>query len=85
MSAYVPKYILSPEFKGTSNYEMTIENLIKENKEKLEKLNKSPESNRRAISYLEEDLKTLQYLYENYNSGMNVFRNASGGRDKLVR
>src|SRR3990170_3108217 len=31
----------------------------------------------------EEDLKTLDYLYENYNIGMNVFRTAKGGRAKL--
>jgi len=32
---------------------------------------------------VEEDLKTLDYLYQNYYIGMNVFRTAKGGREKI--
>ena len=37
------------------------------------------------IDYLTpyENLKKLEYLYDNYNMGMNVFRTAKGGRDKI--
>ena len=35
---YKPKHILSPEFKGTSNYEVGIETLLLETRETLEKL-----------------------------------------------
>ena len=30
-----------------------------------------------------EDLKTIDYLFENYHLGMNVFRTAKGGRSKI--
>ena len=37
------------------------------------------------IHQLEEDLKTIDYLFENYNLGMNVFRTARGGRAKFAK
>lgn len=80
---YSPARVLSPEFQGTSNYELGIVELVKEKIETLEQLKHDPEANKVKINQAEEDLKTLDYLYENYNIGMNVFRTAKGGRDKL--
>lgn len=80
---YKPTRILSPEFEGTSNYEVGVGELAKEKMEKLEKLMRDPEANPAQIRQAEEDLKTLDCLYENFHIGMNVFRTAKGGRDKL--
>lgn len=80
---YKPTIILSPEYQGTSNYEVGITELVKEKMEKLERLKQDPNANPLEIQQIEEDLKTLDYLYENYHIGMNVFRTAKGGRSKL--
>lgn len=80
---YNPKHILSPEYQGTSGYELGIIDLVKEKMERLERLRHDPEASQAAIHEAEEDLKTLDYLYENYHIGMNVFRTAKGGRDKI--
>lgn len=80
---YNPAHILSPEFRGTSNYEVGITDLLKEKMEKLDLLRGNPEANPADIRQAEEDLKTLDCLYENFNIGMNVFRTAKGGRDKI--
>lgn len=79
---YSPDHVLSPEFEGKSNYEMGIRDLINNSNHKLHKLvnDKSPSH---QIHNVVEDIKTLNCLYENYYIGMNVFRNAKGGRDKL--
>ena len=79
--AYSPDHILSPEFEGKSNYEAGIRDLINSSNLKLQKItNKNSSCARQSIV---EDIKTLKCLYENYYIGMNVFRNAKGGRDKL--
>ena len=80
---YNPKYILSPEFAGTSNYEQGIETTRKEIEEKLKRLRTEPDTNQQEIQLAEADLKTLDDLIENYHMGMNVFRTAQGGRSKL--
>lgn len=80
---YKPEHMLSPEFNGTSNYEIGITNQKKETLQKLTRLKNNPDSNEQEIKQAEEDLKTLDYLYENFNIGMNVFRTAKGGRAKL--
>jgi len=51
---------------------------LAETKEKLEKLRSYPEATDELISLVEKDLKTLEYLYENFYLEMNVFRNAKG-------
>ena len=81
--AYVPDHVLSPEFGGTSNYESGVSDLLKETKLKLDRLKADPNSSRQEIEQTELDLKKLDYLHENYNLGMNVFRTARGGREKL--
>lgn len=80
---YKPTHVLSPEFQGTSNYEMGITDLVKEKTATLERLRRDPEASQMQIRQAEEDLKTLDYLYENFHIGMNVFRTAKGGRDKI--
>ncbi len=80
---YEPKYILSQEFSGISNYEKGIETIKQETQEKLNRLKNDPNSRSTEIKQVEEDLKRLDYLFENYHVGMNVFRTAKGGRDKL--
>jgi len=80
---YKPEYILSPEFGGLSNYERSVDDLKQELEKKLQYLKSNPGSAEQQISKTEEDLKTLDNLYDNYYNGMNVFRIAKGGRDKL--
>ena len=80
---YDPENILSPEFGGTTNYETGITDLIEEAKQKLNKLLNDPEATRQEIELAKLDLKKLNYLYDNYNMGMNVFRTAKGGRETL--
>jgi len=80
---YKPENILSPEFGGGSNYETGLTDLIEKAKQKLDRLLNDPETNSQELELAKLDLKKLQYLYDNYNLGMNVFRTAKGGRDRL--
>ena len=80
---YNPQNILSPEFGGTTNYESGITDMIEEAKLKLDRLLNNPEATQQEIELAKEDLKKLNFLYDNYNLGMNVFRTAKGGRDTL--
>lgn len=80
---YNPQRVLSPEYHGASNYESGIESLRDELEEKLSKLQNNPNANQQELYQAEEDLKTIDNLYENYNLGMNVFRTAKGGRNKF--
>lgn len=80
---YKPQHILSPEFEGTSNYEIGLVDILKEKTQRLEKIRQDPKTNAKQIHRAEEELKELGRLYENYNIGLNVFRTAKGGRDKI--
>ena len=80
---YNPEHILSPEFSGGTNYESGIQDLVDETKLKLERLLNDPEANPQEIELTKLALKKLDYLFENYNMGMNVFRTAKGGREKI--
>jgi len=80
---YKPKNVLSPEYHGTSNYEEGIKIVREETEKKLARLKEDPDASEQEIRQVQEDLKTLDYLYENFHIGMNVFRTAYGGRDKL--
>lgn len=80
---YNPEHVLSPEYDGKSNYEIGIKNQLEETQKRLARLQGDPNSSEQEIKQAEEDLKTLDYLYENYHNGMNVFRTAKGGRAKL--
>ena len=80
---YNPENVLSPEFGGGSNYETGLTDLIEESKQKLNKLLNNSEATQQEVELAKLDLKKLEYLYDNFNMGMNVFRTAKGGRDKL--
>ena len=80
---YNPEHILSPEFSGGTNYESGIQGLVDETKLKLERLLNDPEANPQEIELVKLALKKLDYLFENYNLGMNVFRTTKGGREKI--
>ena len=74
---------LDPEYHGESNYEVGLEDLLAETKEKLKKMQSDPTVTKEQLRLVEEDLQTLETLWENYHIGMNVFRNAKGGHDGL--
>jgi len=80
---YDPKHVLSPEFAGDSNYEAGISDLLDEAKQKLDHLLNDPEANPQEIELTKNSLKKLEYLLENFELGMNVFRTAKGGRSTL--
>ena len=80
---YTPENVLSPEFGGTSNYESGIIDLMEKAKQKLAGLLNDPEATQQEIELAELDLTKLNYLYDNFHMGMNVFRTAKGGRDTL--
>ena len=80
---YVPENILSPEFKGMSNYERGVDDFLNESKERFVKLKNDPESTEKEILNAVNDIKYLESLHENFYIGMNVFRTAKGGRSKI--
>lgn len=82
---YIPEHMLSPEYHGASNYESGIESFRDEIEEKLAKLQKDPNASKQQLNQAKEDLKTIDYLFENYNLGMNIFRTAKGGRSKITK
>ena len=81
--AYDPQNVLDERYGGTSNYETGITVLGDELQAKLERLRNDPESLPEDIQKVEQDLLYLDSLHENYYLGMNVFRTAKGGREKL--
>ena len=81
--AYVPEHVLSPEFAGVSNYEHGVDSFLQDNLAKLEKLKNDSTATAKEIQDLKNEITYLESLHENYYIGMNVFRTAKGGRDKL--
>ena len=82
---YVPQHVLSPEFAGMSNYESGVGSFLDETKQKLEKLTNDPNATTKEIITAKNDLAYLDSIYENFHIGMNVFRTAKGGRDKIKK
>ena len=82
---YNPQYILSPEYAGTSNYEIALGSIREETEEKIAKLENDSDASPQQLKQAEEDLKKLDYLYENFYQGMNVFRTAKDGRAKIQK
>ena len=80
---YDPQNILDERYGGTSNYETGITVLGDELQAKLDRLKNDPEALTEDIEKIEQDLSYLDSLHENYYLGMNVFRTAKGGREKL--
>jgi colicin import membrane protein len=75
--------VLSPEFGGMSNYESGVGKFLEETKQKLKKLKNDPHTSKKDILTTQQELEYLESLYENYFIGMNVFRTAKGGRNKI--
>ncbi|MDE1764234.1 MAG: hypothetical protein KGH88_08310 [Thaumarchaeota archaeon] len=74
---------LDPAFHGESNYEVGLEALLAETREKVRKLHSDPHTTSEILREAAEKLQVLETLWENYHVGMNVFRNAKGGRDGI--
>lgn len=74
---------LDPAFHGESNYEVGLEDLLAQTKAKLKKMQSDPTITKEQLRLVEENMQTLETLWENYHIGMNVFRNAKGGHDGL--
>jgi len=81
--AYVPEHVLSPEFAGVSNYERGVDSFLEEMKQKLKQLKNNPDATEKEIKETEREIIYLESLHENFYIGMNVFRTAKGGRDKI--
>ena len=81
--AYVPEHVLSPEFAGISNYELGVDSFLEEVKQKLEQLKNNPDATEQEIKETEREIIYLKSIHENFYIGMNVFRTAKGGRDKI--
>jgi len=80
---YVPEHVLSPEFGGVSNYERGVDSFLEEIKQKLERLKNDPDATVKEIRATENEIVYLESLHENFYIGMNVFRTAKGGRDRI--
>lgn len=74
---------LDPAFHGESNYEVGLESLLAETRKKVQKLQSDPHTTQETLREATEKLQVLESLWENYHIGMNVFRNAKGGRDGI--
>ncbi len=74
---------LDPAFHGESNYEVGLEDLLAEKRELVAKLDADPQTTPDTLQTAKEELQVVETLWENYHVGMNVFRNAKGGRDGL--
>jgi len=80
---YKPENVLSPEFEGVSNYERGVDSFLEETKLKLEQLKNNPDATEKEIKDTEDKIIYLESLHENFFIGMNVFRTAKGGRNKI--
>ena len=80
---YIPEHVLSPEYAGVSNYEQGVNSFLDELKNKLTKLKNDPESTEKEILATKREITYLESIHENFYIGMNVFRTAKGGRDKI--
>ncbi len=82
--AYNPQNVLSPEFEGKSNYERGVGEFLEVAKLELETLKHDPDATKKQIKDAEDKIIYLESLHENYFIGMNVFRTAHGGRNKIT-
>ncbi len=74
---------LDPAFHGESNYEVGLEDLLVEKRNLVAKTEAEPQATKEIIQSTREELQVIEGLWENYHIGMNVFRNAKGGRDGI--
>lgn len=62
-------------------YEDNVTRLLDEKKKKLEELKQNSDAERYGIEKLEDEIRILTMLYENYSSGMGAFRRVKGARE----
>lgn len=74
---------LDPAFHGESNYEVGLEDLLAEKRDLVAKLEADPQTPQETLQSTKEALQVVEGLWQNYHIGMNVFRNAKGGRDGI--
>jgi hypothetical protein len=74
---------IDPIFHGESNYEVGLEDLLAQKRNLVAKLESDPHASKEALQSVREELQIVEGLWENYHIGMNVFRNAKGGRDGI--
>ncbi len=74
---------LDPAFHGESNYEVGLEDLLTEERNLIAKLEADPQTSQETLQSAKEALQVVEGLWQNYHIGMNVFRNAKGGRDGI--
>jgi len=74
---------LDPAFHGESNYEVGLEDLLTERRNLIAKLEADPQTDQETLQSAREALQVVEGLWQNYHIGMNVFRNAKGGRDGI--
>jgi hypothetical protein len=74
---------LDPAFHGESNYEVGLEDLLIERRNLIAKLEADPQTSQETLQSAREALQVVEGLWQNYHIGMNVFRNAKGGRDGI--
>ena len=74
---------LDPAYHGESNYEVGLEELLSKTREKYRQLQSNPHTSKEMLQEVTEQLQILEGLWENYHIGMNVFRNAKGGRNGI--
>lgn len=74
---------LDPVFHGESNYEVGLEDLLVEKRNLVAKLEANPQTTQETLRSAKEALQIVEGLWENYHVGMNVFRNAKGGREGI--
>jgi colicin import membrane protein len=67
----------------SSEYERNVTRLIQAKLDELEHLKTENKWEKSKIQVLEDEIETLETLFENYNLGMNYFRRAQGGRSGL--
>ena len=82
---YRPEHVLSPEYSGMSSYEVGVDGFREQLEADLARLRADPGATASQIRRAEEDLSKMDTLYENYHIGMNVFRTAKGGRDRIKK
>ncbi len=81
--SYIPEHVLSPEYGGVSNYEREVSIFLKDAKQRFEKLKNNPETTKQQTQEAQNEITYLESIHENFFIGMNVFRTAKGGRDKI--
>ncbi len=63
-------------------YEENVKQLVDEKQRKIQELQQKPSPPEHEIEKLEDEIRILTMLYENYTSGMGAFRRVKGAREQ---